>query len=144
MFSFTLKLRIFPAMIRVAVAIIRRDGSVLVCQRKKSARYGLKWEFPGGKVEDGESESDCLKRELKEELGIEAEIGSLYHRQEYEYPDSGSFDVFYYRVRSFRGNVQNRAFESFRWIRESELQTIDMLQGNRDVVERIVNETTAP
>jgi len=129
-------------MTKVAVGIIRNNGSVLVCQRKKSARYGLKWEFPGGKVEDGEFGVDCLKRELLEELNIGAEVGQLYDRHQHAYPDSGSFDVFYYIVPAYTGTVQNRAFESIRWIPERELKNIDMLEGNSEVVRRIMGEVT--
>src|SRR6266436_5879884 len=76
----------FP-MIKVAVGIILRDGGspgsggVLLAQRKHSARYALRWEFPGGKLEDHEPLEECLRRELREELGISAEIGPLFHHQ---------------------------------------------------------------
>jgi 8-oxo-dGTP diphosphatase len=139
-FSFTFKIRIFSHMIKVAVGIIRENGNVLVCQRKQSARYGLRWEFPGGKVENGETTIDCLKRELKEELNIDAQIGSLYHRQEYTYADAGSFEVFYYIVSSYHGKLENRAFGVTRWIPENCLGEIDMLEGNREVVEKIAIE----
>lgn len=129
-------------MIRVAVGIIRENGRVLVCQRKHSARYALKWEFPGGKVEDGEPVVNCLKRELKEELGIDAEVGQLYHRQEYTYPDSSSFEVYYYLIPTYRGVLQNRAFEAVQWVHQKQITEIDMLEGNREVVKKIVTEAT--
>ena len=59
----------------VVAAVIQRDRQVLIGQRRASDRHALKWEFPGGKVELHESPRDALKRELREELGIEAEIG---------------------------------------------------------------------
>lgn len=122
-------------MIRVAVGIIRDNGNVLVCQRKKIGRYGLRWEFPGGKIEEGETSAECLVRELKEELGIDAEVGELYFQQHYTYPDSGSFEVLYYMIRSYRGSIGNRAFEQIRWLPEDELKSIDMLEGNREIVD---------
>ncbi len=129
---------------KVAVAIFRENGKTLVCQRKKTARYALKWEFPGGKVENNESAVACLKRELKEELGIEAEVGDLYFRQEYTYPDSGSFEILYYLVRSYRPmaeGLRDDAYEQIRWIPEYELKEIEMLEGNRAVVKKMANET---
>lgn len=131
-------------MIKVAVGIIRENGKVLVCQRKKSARYGLKWEFPGGKVEEGESPLECLSRELKEELNINPEITDLYFRQEYTYPDSSSFEVLYYLIPKYSGTLENRAFEEIRWISEKELTSIDMLEGNREVVYLLAKEQEQP
>lgn len=127
-------------MITVAVAIIRARGNILVCRRKPSARYGLKWEFPGGKVERNETAVDCLKRELKEELNIDAAIGTLYHRQQYTYSDAGSFEVLYFTIPSYSGEVENRSFAAIQWISENRLGTIDMLEGNREVVEKLLRE----
>ncbi|HEV8538457.1 MAG TPA: (deoxy)nucleoside triphosphate pyrophosphohydrolase [Bacteroidota bacterium] len=124
----------------VAVGIIVNDEKVLLCQRKRTARYPLKWEFPGGKVEDGESPEECLRRELNEELGIHAEHGDLYHRQHYTYADSGAFDVLYYKVTRHRGEIVNHVFESYEWVPVLELRTYDILEGNRDVVDRLIVE----
>jgi 8-oxo-dGTP diphosphatase len=127
-------------MIKVAVGIIRNEGRVLLCQRKKTARYGLKWEFPGGKVENGEPIEECLRRELEEELGISATIGELYHRQRYEYPDSGIFDVFYYVVPFFSGDIRNRVFASWQWVPLHLLSSYDILEGNREIVVKLMEE----
>jgi 8-oxo-dGTP diphosphatase len=135
-------------MIKVAVGIIIQNGHsigsnvnrVLLCQRKKSARYGLKWEFPGGKLEAGETPEDCLRRELREELSISAEIGQLFHQQHYVYPDSGMFDVFYYKVNAFTGTIVNHVFESFEWTPIVKLLEYDILDGNRDVVAKLLKE----
>jgi 8-oxo-dGTP diphosphatase len=127
-------------MILVAVGIIIRNSSVLLCQRRSTARYGLKWEFPGGKIEDNEHAEDCLRRELEEELGITVEIDRSYHRQSFQYPDSGSFDVSYYMIRKFVGELVNRVFETIRWVPVGELLNYDILEGNRDVVEKLVQE----
>ena len=127
-------------MINVAVGIIGKDGDALLCQRNRSARYGLKWEFPGGKVEDGENSKDCLRRELFEELGIRADIGELFHRQQFVYPDSGTFDILYYLIPSYEGEIVNRVFESCRWVPITELQSYDLLEGNWDVTEKLVSK----
>jgi len=130
-------------MITVAVGILREDGKILVCQRKKSAQYGLKWEFPGGKMKNHESGAECLRRELKEELGIEAEVGDLFFRQHYTYPDSGSFEILYYFLRSYHPVskcLENNAFEQIEWIPEKQLAGIDMLEGNREVIQRMMSD----
>lgn len=133
-------------MIQVAVGIITRNETsthttrVLLCQRKKSSRYGLKWEFPGGKVEEGETIDVCLRRELCEELNIRADIGALIHRQHYVYPDSGTFDVFYHLVTSFSGEIVNHVFESYAWVEINKLQEYDILEGNKDIVATLMRE----
>src|SRR3989304_4711030 len=122
-------------MIKVAVGIITLNSQVLVCQRKKTSRYGLKWEFPGGKLENGESVEHCLHRELLEELSINAIIGEEFYRQDWLYPDSGSFEVFYHLIPSYSGTIRNNVFEQVLWINISELTNIDMLEGNKDAID---------
>jgi len=124
-------------MIKVAVGIITLGTQVLVCQRKKSSRYPLKWEFPGGKFENGESAEQCLRRELREELSIDAIVGGEFFHQEWLYPDSGSFEVCYHLVPSYAGTIRNNVFEQIRWVHRDELAGIEMLDGNRDVVEKL-------
>ena len=77
-------------------------------------------------------------RELAEELGIQATIGLLYHQQHAVYPDSGAFDVFYYIVPSFQGNIVNHAFETYAWVPVRDLPSYDNLEGNRDVINKLL------
>ena len=130
-------------MTKVAVGVIMKDGAVLLCQRKQSARYPLKWEFPGGKSETAEPLDECLRRELREELGVEAEIGPLFHKQQYVYPDSGSFDISYYLIEKFSGSITNRVFEQWCWVPISMLTTYDILEGNHEIVQRLIGEYAA-
>ncbi len=125
-------------MINVATGIIIQDGKVLLCQRKRGARYPLKWEFPGGKVEGRESPAACLQRELLEELNIRADVGELFHRQHYSYPDNGTFDVFYYLIPAYSGPLKNLAFESFTWVPLRELSHFDSLEGNKEVISKLM------
>ncbi len=124
----------------VAVGILFRDGLILACQRKASANYGLKWEFPGGKLEPGESPREALDRELQEELAIRVKTARPFHRQEWTYPESaagsndGTFRVHYFLVDAFDGEPINRAFADFRWVTVAELSTLDILEGNRDAI----------
>jgi 8-oxo-dGTP diphosphatase len=127
-------------MTRVAVGIIIQERKVLLCQRRRSSRYGLKWEFPGGKLEEGETPEICLHRELLEELGIQASIGTLYYSHRALYADSGDYFVLYYRVTSFSGAIRNNVFESWRWVEVGELAQFDILEGNAAVVARLMEE----
>ena len=124
-------------MIRVAVGILEQDGRVLVCQRKKGARYEMKWEFPGGKVEDGEDLKATLKRELSEELNITAEIGEEIFQQRWVYPDHGDFDVHFLSVQRFSGELQNLSFENICWIDPEELKELDLLEGSKGMIQRL-------
>lgn len=129
----------------VAVGILIRNSRVLVCQRNETARYPLKWEFPGGKLEGSETAVEALKRELKEELGIDAEIGDEFHRQEWQYDegsttDGHSFRIFYYIVPEHRGRISNNAFREIRWVTAKELPGLDLLDGNREAVNRLIRD----
>ena len=136
-------------MIRVAVGIIIRnecaDGgrSVLLCQRMESAKYPLKWEFPGGKVEDGEEVVDCLTRELREELGVTIGRAELFHRQEAHYADSGHYEVWYYLVGGIAGAPVNRVFRRIEWVALEDLAAYDILEGNRDVIGKLAGVADA-
>ncbi len=127
-------------MIRVAVGIVTRAGTagsvpdVLLCQRRDDAKYPLKWEFPGGKAEEGEEMNECLARELREELGVTVGEPVLFHRQEAVYPDSGHYEVWYYLVESVRGTPVNRVFNRIDWVAVNDLGRYDILEGNLDVI----------
>lgn len=74
-------------MIHVTCAIIEQNGKVLICQRSEKMNLPLKWEFPGGKIEANESKSDCLKREIREELGLIIKVGKELAPVVYNYPE---------------------------------------------------------
>ncbi|HUN67151.1 MAG TPA: (deoxy)nucleoside triphosphate pyrophosphohydrolase [Bacteroidota bacterium] len=122
----------------VAVGIVSLNGAILLCQRREGGRYGLKWEFPGGKAENGETPEECLIRELREELSIVPVVGSLFHRHQHRYPDGGEFDVYYFTVSSFTGTPANRVFASLAWVPPAELSGYDLLEGNREVARRLL------
>lgn len=126
---------------KVAVGIVVRNGEVLACQRRRTVRYPLKWEFPGGKVEEGETTGEAAIRELREELSIEAVIEREFHRQSWTYPDhagNGAFDVTYLLIRRFSGTPVNHTFEQIRWVTPKDFLTMDILEGNREAIQRLV------
>lgn len=129
----------------VAVGILMEDGRVLACQRSATSRYPLKWEFPGGKLEPGENPRETLRREIREELDLEVMALEEFHRQEWVYPEGvddpgndGAFRVYYFLVRKFRGNPVNRVFRAIRWVRPAELLSMDILEGNREAIHRLL------
>jgi 8-oxo-dGTP diphosphatase len=125
-------------MIEVTAGILTDGERILVCQRRAGESFGLKWEFPGGKVEPGESVEDCLARELREELALEVDVGPEVHRTEHAYPNGLSVRLLFYRILRYRGTPQNLAFERMAWVVPGDLPTYDFLEADRDVVERVV------
>ena len=77
------------AMQKVTAAVIEKDGKILIARRKRDDSQAGKWEFPGGKLEAGETPEACLKRELREELGIETEVGAFFCSSRFVYPQHG-------------------------------------------------------
>ena len=122
--------------ILVVAGIIRKGDRILVCQRQRSDAYGLQWEFPGGKVKDGEPLAGALRRELEEELGIQAEVGNEVHRLRHRYPDR-YVEVVFFAVAGFRGEVRNNVFEAVEWAPRSSLPEYNFLEADRELVNRI-------
>jgi 8-oxo-dGTP diphosphatase len=120
---------------RVVAALIMKDGKVLVCQRTRHQTMPLKWEFPGGKIEEGEQPRDALRRELDEELGIDAKIGEEVARIRHEYKSGNSVELRFYVVNEFAGELENRIFKDVRWSERSELPSYDFLEADRTLVE---------
>jgi 8-oxo-dGTP diphosphatase len=121
----------------VSAAVIIKNGQVLLGQRKKGDKHSLKWEFPGGKVEAGESPRQALVRELREELLIEATIGDEIARYEHDYPSGSRVHLLFFAVKEFTGEPIARVFEQIEWADLSALPEIDFLQGDIDFVRRL-------
>ncbi len=119
---------------RVVAALILKDDQILACQRTRHQIMPLKWEFPGGKIEEGEQPRDALRRELEEELGIEATIGNEVARIHHEYPSGGAVELRFFEVHNYQGEVENRIFREIRWVDRSELPALDFLEADRQLV----------
>ena len=117
----------------IAAAIIERDGKVLIAQRAKNDSLLGKWEFPGGKVEVGETLADCLKRELSEELGIQAEVGEYVCTSSFLYKNI-QFDMCMFKVPSFQGEIKLNEHSAIAWVTPSELSNYDMPEPDLPVV----------
>ena len=117
-------------MTTVVAGVLRHDGKILICRRRADQPHPLKWEFPGGKLEAGESPGAALIRELREELGIESEAGSEIMRYEFAYPGKQPILLIFLDVSAWRGELKNRIFETIRWERFETLAAYDFLEGD--------------
>lgn len=119
---------------RVVAALIMKEGKILVCQRTRHQVMPLKWEFPGGKIETGEQPRDALRRELDEELGIDADIGDEVARIQHNYKGGGSVELRFYVVNEYRGEIENRIFQDVQWADRTQLPTYDFLEADLELV----------
>ena len=95
---------------------------------------GLKWEFPGGKIEPGETAEQALARELDEELGIVAVIGPRVAQLRHRYSNGGAIDLQFFAVRDFSGEIANRIFNEIRWSTLQALPTFDFLAADLNLI----------
>jgi 8-oxo-dGTP diphosphatase len=123
----------------VAAALIVRDGEILIGQRRPNQPMALKWEFPGGKIESGESPQQALARELHEELGIHATIGPLVTRIRHNYRHGGAVDLQFFAVREFSGDIVNHIYHEFRWVRLEELASFEFLAADRGLIKDLAS-----
>ena len=121
----------------VAVGIIHLEGKILVGQRRRIDRHPFKWEFPGGKVEPGETPQEALVRELREELQISAQVGSELARYEHDYPSGSRVHLLFFSVSHFSGEPKPHVFEQIRWLDLRLLPALDFLDGDHDFVKRL-------
>lgn len=119
---------------RVVAALIMQKGKILVCQRTRHQTMPLKWEFPGGKIETGEQPRDALRRELEEELGIDAKIGEEVARIQHKYKNGGAVELRFYAVHEFQGELENRIFRDIQWADRKRLTSFDFLEADLELV----------
>ncbi|MEO7141907.1 MAG: (deoxy)nucleoside triphosphate pyrophosphohydrolase [Bryobacteraceae bacterium] len=121
----------------VVAAVIERDGLILIGQRRRGTRHEFQWEFPGGKLEPGETPAAALRRELAEELAIAAEVGPEIKRYEFAYRGRSPIVLIFFRVTGFSGTPQPLSFEKIVWDSRGRLPDYDFLEGDLDFVQRL-------
>jgi 8-oxo-dGTP diphosphatase len=118
----------------VAAGLIVRDGEVLIGQRRPNQPMALLWEFPGGKIEPGESPQQALARELHEELGILATVGPKVTHIRHNYRHGGAVDLQFFAVREFEGEIQNQIYEQVKWVKLTDLTSYEFLAADRGLI----------
>jgi len=118
----------------VVAGLILRDGKLLICQRTRHQALALKWEFPGGKIEEGEQARAALRRELEEELGIDATVGNEVARLVHEYRSGGAVELRFFLIPDYHGEVENLIFEDIQWVEPGRLPEYDFLEADLPLV----------
>ena len=128
-----------PKIIRVTAAIIELDDNILIAKRKSEDDiFGGLWEFPGGKIEDGETPEECMARELMEELEIKVEVGTLITSNKHRYPD-GVFELLVYRVQHFSGNFVLNDHDEIKWVTIDEISDFEFPPANTPIINYLKN-----
>ena len=124
--------------VRVVAAVIRKDDKIFATQRGYG-EFKDGWEFPGGKIEEGETPEQALAREIREELNTEIQVGKLIGTIEYDYPKFHlSMDCFWCEI--MQGGLELKEHEAARWLSKEELYSVDWLPADVGVVEKIKKE----
>lgn len=124
-------------MIQVTAAIIQYSNKYLLAQRPSGGNLPYKWEFPGGKVEPGESLEECLTRELREEFGVQAQVGSLICQAQHAY-DHMAVEVSFLEVELPVEKIQLLYHAAIAWVELEELAGVDLVEADKAVIEHLV------
>ncbi len=126
----------------VVAAIIQRDERILICQRPANKARGLLWEFAGGKTEEGETHAEALKRECREELGVEIKVKKLRRTECYRYPDT-EVRIFFYEAELAGGEPRAIEHAAIRWIYPSQAQYFDFCPADEPLIKELAERSGA-
>jgi 8-oxo-dGTP diphosphatase len=124
--------------VRVVAAMIDREGKYLITQRRPTARLPLLWEFPGGRVEEGETDEQALARELREEMGIQVEVSQRVIHVEHSYADY-DIDFRVYRCALVAGEIQHLRVHDHRWVTPAELDKYEFPAADEKSVAQLLD-----
>lgn len=120
----------------VTAAILVRDGRVLIAQRKVGDKLAGKWEFPGGKIEEGETPEECLTREMQEEFGITIRVGAAFGESIYRY-EHGAIRLLAYWTYWMRGGLSLNVHDAVQWVLPSDLKNFDLAPADIPLAEAL-------
>lgn len=123
----------------VVAALIWRDDKFMICQRPRTKKRGLLWEFVGGKTEPGETKEEALIRECKEELDITVKPGSIYMEVDHVYPDI-TIHLTLFNCTISEGEPKLLEHEDLKWISISEIPNFAFCPADKDILERLMGE----
>lgn len=127
-------------MLTVVAALIESDGKLLVCQRRRGSRFELMWEFPGGKVEAGEEPQAALSRELREELGVAAQVGPEIYRIRHKYDEMKEpLELIFFAASLEPAEVKNLEFQQIAWRKPQSLPELRFLPADRELIEKLAS-----
>jgi len=124
----------------VVAGVIEHEGRLLICQRTRDEIEAFKWEFPGGKVEADEDPREALRRELREELGIEVAVEEELVRLGCHDQNRQPITLIFYRAQLIGGELENKVFEQIKWERPESLKQYDLLPGDREFLRWLLAE----
>ena len=130
--------------IRVTAAILEKNSKILIAKRKTGDELfaGL-WEFPGGKVEKGETPKECMARELREELDIDVEVGELITSNKHKYPH-GIFELLAYRVKHISGEMVLNAHDEIKWVTADEMSNFEFPPADIPIINELLVSKSKP
>lgn len=123
--------------IKVTAAVIIENRKVLITQRHQNDEMGEKWEFPGGKIEPGETPEACLQRELQEELNILVDVHGLYAISKHSYPHI-NIELLVYTATIRAGQIVLHCHQDYRWAPVENLGTFDFADADKPIVEKLI------
>ncbi len=127
-------------MVRVVAAVVERDGRYLITQRRSTAVLPLMWEFPGGRCEDGEADTDALKREMRERLGAEVDVGQLISYVSHPY-EHYTVDLYLYECDLLSEELTCRAVRQYLWATSSEFDQYEFTPADEASMTKLLGLT---
>jgi len=126
-------------MIKVAAAVIIKDGRIMIAKRKEEDKLGGLWEFPGGKLEEEETIQECLKREIREEFDGEIEVGDFITVNQHSYPHI-SIELYAYYAFWLKGEFKPLEHQEVKWVLPEELEAYEFAPADITIVNTLINK----